>query len=332
MTVMEASGTHSQMQLRVVSSRSSATLASPSPVERIPDYWVRWGYDGMPHPNIYESDDEPQIVLPTLNTTVPTNTIPLTNTTTPSNTTAPSNSTSEDLDPDPVPREVGPYRLRVEGRTTTLFEAFLDPAPSRNVTTASGGTHNCHQLANRDNPDAGASLTSLLVDANLTFDGTYNNDFQDFTITMIGGDAFETGDHWASLRDQSFTASGDCQEPIIPNTDNLWAYGAFGSTKVLCLDMTGPTVAAVNTTITVNVRGTNPQNGTSTPLGGATLKDGEGNVLGISDASGDVPVVMSKRGIWKLKAEKDGTIRSNGLTVYVLRPTNPYLNGTSNGA
>jgi hypothetical protein len=64
--------------------------------------------------------------------------------------------------------------LRIEGSTNTIFEGPIDTL-GHNVTTPSGGTHECNGKNNNANPLPGPTCTSALSDAaqiqHFTFDG-----------------------------------------------------------------------------------------------------------------------------------------------------------------
>lgn len=89
--------------------------------------------------------------------------------------------------------------LRIEGATDTLFEGFVLSAP-QNITTPSGGTHLCDGTNNNANPAPVVTPTDMLRDAGalcgFDFDGTYNNQFQDFFISRIANSAQTATQFW----------------------------------------------------------------------------------------------------------------------------------------
>lgn len=64
--------------------------------------------------------------------------------------------------------------LRIEGSNTTIFESSVFTW-GHNITTPSGGTHECNGLNNHSNPQPGPTPSSALDDAarrsGFTFDG-----------------------------------------------------------------------------------------------------------------------------------------------------------------
>jgi hypothetical protein len=68
-------------------------------------------------------------------------------------------------DPGRQPTTETTVNLRVEGKTTTIFEGNVATCGHR-VTTHSGGTHHCNGTNNDKNPCAGPTCTTALDDAN----------------------------------------------------------------------------------------------------------------------------------------------------------------------
>jgi len=199
--------------------------------------------------------------------------------------------------------------LRIEGENSTIFESpiFTKGHP---VTTASGGTHHCDGTNNHANPTPGATCTSALADASelahFTFDGTFDTEFDDFFITTIAGNAQTATQFWGLLLNFQFTPVGGCQQEVTKGQDVLWAFDAFN--KVNFLKLSGPKAVAKNRPFNVTVI----DGSTSVPISGAAVGGATTN------AAGQATITLHKRGQHVLKATRDDSIRSNGLTVEVV--------------
>jgi len=199
--------------------------------------------------------------------------------------------------------------LRIEGKTTTIFEGPIYTR-GHNVTTPSGGNHHCDGTNNGANPTPGPTCTSALDDASkldhFPFDGTFSSQFDDFFITSIGGVTQTTTEFWGILLNFEFTPVGGCQQEVKKNDEVLWAFDAFNANAFLKL--AGPTLAHANSPVVLTV--TDGQTGN--PIDGATV-DGD-----TTDASGHVSVTFPHPGVQKLKATKPGAIRSNQIVIVVV--------------
>lgn len=199
-------------------------------------------------------------------------------------------------------------RLRIEGRTRTIYEA---PILSRGttVTTPSGGSHKCDGTNNGANPTPGATCTTALNSAralfNIPFDGTYSDSFDDFFITSIGGDTQTSTEFWGLLRNFQFTPTGGCQTQTATNDEVLWAFDAFS--KVYFLKLAAPVTAKKGQPVVVTV--TDGTTGVAVPgasVGGQT-----------TGADGKATVVFDNKGVQKLKAERADSLRSNAAYIVV---------------
>ena len=101
--------------------------------------------------------------------------------------------------------------LRVEGAITTLFEDRIT-TDGRTVTTASGGSHQCDGTNGGVNPTPGPSATAALDEGarmgGFTWDGTYDNGFDDYLISRIGPDSQTSSQFWALLVNSEFSSVG----------------------------------------------------------------------------------------------------------------------------
>lgn len=139
-----------------------------------------------------------------------------------------------------------------------------------------------------------------------SFSSTFDDEFDDFFITSIGGDTETDTQFWGLLLNFHFTAVGGCQQEVSFGDDILWAFDAFNANAFLKLD--GPITAGINEPVILTV--TNGSSGL--PIEGATI-DGQ-----ISDLNGHVTLKFASSGIHSLKAEKSAAIRSNSVNIVVL--------------
>jgi hypothetical protein len=201
-----------------------------------------------------------------------------------------------------APAEV---RLRVEGRTATLFEGFV-ASDARPLDGGDGtGAHPC-------GASAPAPLTAL-ADAGVAWGGRWNPDFQDFFVDRVGPDRSDdaTASYWAVLADWRYVAGG-CRAPLRPGAEVLWAYGAAG--RPLLLKLAGPARAEVGESVTVTVRDgrIRPSTGADGgPVAGAMVAGAA------TDAEGRALLRYETPGLRLLKAEHPDGIRSNALALCV---------------
>ena len=141
---------------------------------------------------------------------------------------------------------------------------------------------------------------------------TFFDEFDDFLITTIGGDAQneDTNQFWGLLVNFFFSPVGGFQTRATPFTRILWACDAFNTFTFLSID--GPKTARFGQTVTLTVR--NGTNNALNPIAGASVGGG----FGTTGADGTVRVRLTSRGVTTFKAEKEGTIRSNALSILVV--------------
>ena len=201
--------------------------------------------------------------------------------------------------------------LRVEGSTQTIFEGPVT-TDGHAVTTAAGGTHPCDGSSIPENNGAGPTATAALDDAarlaGFSWDGTYDASFSDFLISRVASDTVDSSHYWSLYVNSAFANYGGCGQRVRTGEDVLWAHSDFATSQSLRLS--GPTTArtgeAFGVTVT-NGPGGVPQAGAS--VGGALT--GADGVAGLSFAA---------PGVYRLKAERADSIRSNALSVCVDPP------------
>ncbi|KAG9119960.1 hypothetical protein FRC07_004767 [Ceratobasidium sp. 392] len=222
--------------------------------------------------------------------------------------------------PDPVPSSLTGLtlvNLRIEGAKETIYEGII-PTKGHNVTTASGGTHHCDGTNLNANPTPGPTATGALDNAakalGFTWDGTYDGSFDDYFITRIGGSTQTATQFWGVLLNGKFTEVGGCQQKVKKNDKILWAYDAFN--KKYFLEIAGSNLAKVGAAFKVTVS----DGPTGAPVPGATISFTSATdlvVSGTTETSGQATVTFTKPGVYKLKASRSDSLRSNTLTVIV---------------
>ncbi|HWK26106.1 MAG TPA: hypothetical protein VNS09_06060 [Solirubrobacter sp.] len=192
--------------------------------------------------------------------------------------------------------------LRIEGRSTTLYEGSLRTSAAPVDGSDGTGAHDC---------GAGASPASALAASGQTWSGTWNPDFLDFFLQRVGPDANDpqATSYWSILVNWRYGA-GICRARVAPGGEVLLAYGP--GARVLRLD--GPAHAGVGEPFTVSVRDgwiratTGADGG---PVAGAAVGGATTGPDGRATLRFDTP------GLQRLKATAPDAIRSNALDVCV---------------
>jgi hypothetical protein len=199
--------------------------------------------------------------------------------------------------------------LRVEGAATTIFDGPVTTDGHAITTASSGGPQTC------DGTNGGASstpfpvATAALDDGARThgfdWDATWNPSFSDFLVSQVGGESATSTQFWGYLVNFTFPSVGGCQQKVNHGDEVLWVFDAFSKTGALKLS--GPGSATIGGPVTVQV--TDGSNGA--PQAGATVN---GSATG---ADGKTMLSFSDAGIYRLKAERADSIRSNALVLCV---------------
>jgi hypothetical protein len=202
-------------------------------------------------------------------------------------------------------------KLRVEGATQTTFEGDVT-TDGHNVTTQTSGTHKCDGTNNGANPAPGPTPTAALDDGarlgGFTWDGTWFDSFEDFLIDRIGPDSATSTQFWGQFVNSKASQVGGCQEIVKTGDEVLWAYDAFSKQHVLRLS--GPSSATTGQVIEVSV--VDGQDGSV--IAGANV----GNAL--TGPDGRAMLSFAEPGVYKLKASRADSVRSNALGVCVDPP------------
>jgi hypothetical protein len=203
-------------------------------------------------------------------------------------------------------------KVRVEGKTKTIFEGTVS-AKVHQVDGGDGsGVHKCDGTNGGAGTVAGPTPTSALDDAvklgGLTWSGAYNASFKDFVVNRIGPDAATSSAFWGLAVQGKSLEVGGCQRVVSTGEEVLWAYDLFSKKHVL--RASGGSKVRVGRVYKVRVIDT--QNG-NTAVAGVHIGGKK------TDANGSVQLRFKTKGTKRLKASKADSVRSNQLTVKVLK-------------
>jgi hypothetical protein len=197
--------------------------------------------------------------------------------------------------------------VRVEGNTETLLERNVDTFVHE-VTGDNTGPHKC------DGTNGGAStvpaptLTGAFDDAarkaGVAWEGSWNQSFEDFLINRVGPDSATSSQFWGTALNFRDTEAGGCQVKVESGDQVLIAFDSFGKPK---LRLTGPRGARSGERFTLFV------------LDGTTGERVKGATVGgkRSSSAGRIYLRIRERGLYRFKADKAGTIRSNQWKVRI---------------
>jgi hypothetical protein len=198
--------------------------------------------------------------------------------------------------------------LRVEGATQTIFDAPVT-TDGREVTTATGGTHVCDGTNGGANPTPGPTATAALDDAarlgGFTWDATWFDSFSDFSIDRVAGDAVTSTQFWGFFLDGVPPIVGGCQQRIAAGQDVLWSFDAFS--KLHTLRLAGPSAALVGQAVAVKTTDA----ATGEPLADVDVRGSK------TGGDGMTHLTFDQVGIYRLKAERADSVRSNALVVCI---------------
>ncbi len=203
--------------------------------------------------------------------------------------------------------------LRVEGPNKTVFDGPIT-TDGHDVTTQTAGTHKCDGTNGAAEPEPGPTATAALDDAaklaGFTIDGPYGNfNIEDYFLERVADEQIDpNSEFWSLWINHKFSDKGGCQKRVLAGQDVLWAGIPFSVS--IPLKLTGPGSALTGQPIQVEVTdGSNgaPQDGAT--VGGAT-----------TGPDGRATLAFPDEGIYRLKAEKPNTIRSNTVVLCVDPP------------
>jgi hypothetical protein len=207
--------------------------------------------------------------------------------------------------------EIVPVKLRIEGKTHTIYEGTIK-TEGHEVTTQSGGTHKCDGTNLGANPEPGATPTAA-VDATgkkygFTWDGSWYEGFEDYFVERIGDSPQEGNAYWGVLVNYEFTPVGGCQQEVHKGEEVLWAWNAFEVSHFLKLKKAKH--AAPGTVLVTDGL-------TGEPIEGATVGPVNNGPGVTTNAQGEATLSLTSPGKYRVKAERSDSIRSNSLVVKV---------------
>jgi hypothetical protein len=203
--------------------------------------------------------------------------------------------------------------LRVEGPTKTVFDGPVT-TDGHDVATAMAGSHKCDGTNGGVEPAPGPTATATLDDAaklaGFTIDGPYGNfGIDDYFIERVADQQIDPNSaFWSLWINHTFSDKGGCQKRVLAGQDVLWAGIPFSVSVPLKLE--GPETGVVGQPLAVRVI----DGQTGAPQEGATVA---GATTG---ADGRATVSFAQEGIYRVKAEKPDTIRSNTIVLCVDPP------------
>jgi hypothetical protein len=198
--------------------------------------------------------------------------------------------------------------LRVEGQTQTLFDGPVT-TDGHHVTTPSGGTHPCDGTNNDAFPSPVPTATAALDDGarlnNLTWDADWFASFNDFIVNRVAGDSATSSQFWGFGVNFEFASVGGCQTRVHQGDEVLWIFDAFSKSHILKL--TGPSAATTGAPVTVEVT----DGGDGSPQAGASVSGAQ------TGSDGKATLSFAEAGVYRLKAERADSVRSNAVTLCV---------------
>ncbi|MFA4928981.1 MAG: hypothetical protein WC558_10715 [Patulibacter sp.] len=255
-----------------------------------------------------------------------------------------------------APAAPSDQRLRIEGRTATLFEGPIRTDGHAIKASSDNRARPCGTNGGTANATPTGAADDAMRLTGQTFDGQWGS-HQDYFVTRFGPDGQQPGSaaYWGIIVNGIFTSVGGCQYRLNPDDSTLWLYDAFNAKPLLRLDGPsgigeatanvegGPSIAPVQQVFRVGLhqpfpvavqrstsRGDVGAPGARGPAVGvnvspvatdgngwqAVLPGGEGTQP--TGADGRATLAWSTPGWKRIKADADGFVRSNRLDVCVL--------------
>jgi hypothetical protein len=201
--------------------------------------------------------------------------------------------------------------LRVEGASSTIFDGPVT-TDGHTISTASGGAHPCDGTNAGAFPSPVPTATAALDDGarlnGFTWDADWFSSFSDFSVKEVAGEAANATQFWGLVVNFQFSQTGGCTTKVNTGDEVLWVFDAFSKAHILKL--AGPASATTGSPVTVRV--TNADDGS--PGVGATVN---GTSTG---ADGMATLSFADAAVYKLKAERPDSVRSNAITLCVDPP------------
>lgn len=202
--------------------------------------------------------------------------------------------------------------VRVEGSAETLFEGDVTTKIHRVDGGDASGTHPCSgSIGEGSTTTLTGALDDAMRSAGLSWHGSWDNSAGDFLIDSIAGEEATPAAPWSTLLNGEPTPTGGCTTPVKDGDRVLLAYDAFLKTKTLGL--TGPGEVEPGDSF---VLGVHDERDGSDPIGGATVKSGDG-YSAATGSDGRATLTIIEPGTYRFKAEHPDGIRSNSVAVCV---------------
>jgi len=211
--------------------------------------------------------------------------------------------------------------VRIEGRNGTLFESSV-ATQGKNVTPITGISRPADGRNGNEYPFPVPTCISALQDISsedFPWDGTYNDNFDDFLVTRIGADTAGNEEYWQLALNFRHATLGGGQTKVEKADSVVWALIGLQQAPangLPLLKLKGRRSAPTNTDIVVTVI----IGDTRQAVQGATVREIQTGGTGTWDTNfqGQATVRFTTTGTKTLKAEHVGKyVRSNALTVTV---------------
>ncbi|HEX8745361.1 MAG TPA: hypothetical protein VF712_19710 [Thermoleophilaceae bacterium] len=197
--------------------------------------------------------------------------------------------------------------VRVEGKTKTLLERNVDTFV-HDVTADDTGPHKCDGTNGGANPSPVPTLTGAFDDAakkaGVTWQGSWNQSFEDFLIDTVGPDSATSSQFWGTALNFKDTEAGGCQVHVEQGDQVLIAFDSFGKRKLRLTGERGSRSREVFALFVLD--GT-----TGDPIAGARVGGQTTN------SQGRVLLRIKRRGLYRFKASAPDSIRSNSWKVRI---------------
>jgi hypothetical protein len=206
--------------------------------------------------------------------------------------------------------------VRVEGTNGTIFDGPVTTDGHAVTTPSSGGAQTCDGTNAAAHPSPVPVATAALDDAarlnSISWDGTFSTDFSDFFVTRIGNETADpSSEFWSLYVDRQSASVGGCQQRVTAGQEVLWARISFLATDpIVPLELRGPGSARTGEPVNMQV----VDGDTGAPQAGATVN---GSPTG---SDGVATLTFADKGIYRLKAERAGEVRSNTVVLCVDPP------------
>ncbi len=202
--------------------------------------------------------------------------------------------------------------LRVEGATQTIFEGpvITDVHQVKTPSDTQARTCDGSSIGKPSAATAIGALDDAARGGSFSWDALWDPSFNDYyPFLRVGPDTIDSSTHYlAFYLNWAFAETGGCGQHVTQGDDVVFAYEDFEASPLLRLS--GPGAAATGENVTVKV----VDGLTSAPQAGVSVA---GATTG---ADGTATLSFAQRGIYRLKADKPGAIRSNAVVLCVDPP------------